>query len=359
MYKKILSFVLAVLMVASLGVVGVFAAEETTTPVETKIYFQVPEDWGEITRVYCHVWGYNGEESPSWQSKKEVCTDEGNGLWSYDPVNKGKIAVTDGAWYGVIFSAKNGSTDVNQTYDALFTTECYGETLYCDGTVYENPEDSSKTCIGAFWTNMDPAVYGPILTITSIGNVVGTCCKPGDTPESLFATFLTGKLESARTYSGKDDQAVIDDVVEALGIESDDVVCEIIKASGVEGIAWVGAEGQNPYESAPVEPTPDEATKDEATKDEAAKDEATKDEDTTILFVGDANMDGKVNIKDATHVQKFAAGLIVFSDDEMLCANVKVDAEVNVKDATYIQKWVAKSIEDENMGQPIPVSNFI
>ena len=331
MYKKILSLVLAVLMVASLAVVSV-AAEEVT-PVETKIYFQVPEDWGTVTRVYCHIWECDGEEFNSWQSKKEVCTDEGNGLWSYDPVNKGKIALEDGHLYGCIFIAKNGSSVVNQTYDALFTTECYGETLYCDGTIYENLEDSTKTCIGAFWTNMDKNLYGPIIGISSIGNVVGTCFKPGDTAETRFASFLLNKFESARKYSNKTDQAIIDDVAVGLRIESDDIVCELIKASGVADIAWIGAEGQDPYEVIPTDPT--------------------------VYFFGDATLDKQINVKDATHIQKSVAKIISLTTPEILCADVNGDADVNVKDATYIQKWVAKAVVDENLGQPIDIANFI
>ena len=265
--------------------------------------------------------------------KKEVCTDEGNGLWSYDPVNKGKIALEDGHWYGCIFSAKNGSSDVNQTYDALFTTECYGETLYCDGTIYENLEDSTKTCIGAFWTNMDKNLYGPIIGISSIGNVVGTCFKPGDTAETLFASFLLNKFESARKYSNKTDQAIIDDVAVGLRIESDDIVCELIKASGVADIAWIGAEGQDPYEVIPTDPT--------------------------VYFFGDANLDKQINVKDATHIQKSVAKIISLTTPEILCADVNGDADVNVKDATYIQKWVAKAVVDENLGQPIDIANFI
>ena len=351
MYKKILSLVLAVLMVASLAVVSV-AAEEVT-PVETKIYFQVPEDWGTVTRVYCHIWECDGEEFNSWQSKKEVCTDEGNGLWSYDPVNKGKIALEDGHWYGCIFSAKNGSSDVNQTYDALFTTECYGETLYCDGTIYENLEDSTKTCIGAFWTNMDKNLYGPIIGISSIGNVVGTCFKPGDTAETLFASFLLNKFESARKYSNKTDQAIIDDVADGLRIESDDIVCELIKASGVADIAWIGAEGQDPYEVIPSDPTPS----DPVPSDPVPSDPTPSDP--TVYFFGDANLDKQVNVKDATHIQKSVAKIISLTTPEILCADVNGDADVNVKDATYIQKWVAKAVVDENLGQPIDIANFI
>lgn len=59
-------------------------------------------------------------------------------------------------------------------------------------------------------------------------------------------------------------------------------------------------------------------------------------------MLGDVNGDGKVNIKDATLIQKFAAKLIDLTDDEKLRADVNADNKNNVKDATAIQKFVAK-----------------
>ena len=59
-------------------------------------------------------------------------------------------------------------------------------------------------------------------------------------------------------------------------------------------------------------------------------------------ILGDVNGDGKVNIKDATMIQKFAAKIIDLTDDEKLRADVNADNKNNVKDATAIQKFVAK-----------------
>ena len=59
-------------------------------------------------------------------------------------------------------------------------------------------------------------------------------------------------------------------------------------------------------------------------------------------ILGDVNGDGKVNIKDATQIQKVAAKIIELTSDEKLRADVNADAKVNVKDATAIQKFVAK-----------------
>ena len=59
-------------------------------------------------------------------------------------------------------------------------------------------------------------------------------------------------------------------------------------------------------------------------------------------ILGDVNGDGKVNIKDATQIQKFVAKIIDFTDAEKLRAEVNADTKVNIKDATAIQKFVAK-----------------
>ncbi|MDO4419178.1 MAG: alpha/beta hydrolase-fold protein [Ruminococcus sp.] len=61
-----------------------------------------------------------------------------------------------------------------------------------------------------------------------------------------------------------------------------------------------------------------------------------------ILILGDAEMDKKVNIKDATAIQKYAAHLIEFDEDNFLCADCNNDSKVNVKDATWVQKYLAK-----------------
>lgn len=59
------------------------------------------------------------------------------------------------------------------------------------------------------------------------------------------------------------------------------------------------------------------------------------------VVLGDADLSGKVNVKDATSVQKFVAGLETLGDKAKFAANVDGSETVNVKDATAIQKWVA------------------
>lgn len=262
MFKKILCLALALVCMASMAVIGASAAEDTT------IYFEVPSDWNNYSSVYCHIWAYGGDSLAAWQSKKEKCTEVEAGLYSYDTSKVGGL--TDGTYYGVIFSLDIGL----QTYDTLMTTDCYGDTLYSDGTIYENPQDSSKTCVAAFWKNHDKATYGPVMQITSVGNLIGTCCPPGVTAETLFSDFLTQWLDSARTYSGKDDQAIIDDMSTSLGL-SQDTAEKLITNAGVE-VAWEKAQSVAPTADAPVTPSTGGAV--------------SSGQETTIVFVAIAMM---------------------------------------------------------------------
>ncbi len=56
---------------------------------------------------------------------------------------------------------------------------------------------------------------------------------------------------------------------------------------------------------------------------------------------GDANLDKKVNIQDATIIQKAVAGLVNFSQVQASVADVDRDLKLTVKDATQIQKFTA------------------
>ncbi len=70
-------------------------------------------------------------------------------------------------------------------------------------------------------------------------------------------------------------------------------------------------------------------------------------------LLGDANSDKTVNIRDATHIQKSAAGIATLSDEERLRADANLDKNVNVRDATLIQKHLA------GIETGFPVGEFI
>lgn len=242
MIKRVLCLALVLVCIAGIAMVGVSAADAD------KIYFEVPENWNNYSKVYCYIWNLDGSGPiVGWKSKKGLCEQVEGKLYSYDLTKAGGLQA--GVNYGLIFVV-----DIDlQTYDALLTTDCIGDTLYSDGTVYENPADSSKTALAAFWKNQDRSVYGPIMQVTSIGNLIGTCIPAGSTAETLFEGFLKNNLTSAQTHSGKTDQQIIDDILNALGLSQDKGEA-IIKESGVE-VKWEKAQSQAPTVDKPVTPT--------------------------------------------------------------------------------------------------------
>ncbi len=77
-----------------------------------------------------------------------------------------------------------------------------------------------------------------------------------------------------------------------------------------------------------------------------------------VLILGDANLDTKVNVKDATAIQKHIAQITELSDDGLICADCNNDIVVNIKDATWIQKFVAKVDCPYDLGLEIQTSQI-
>lgn len=72
-------------------------------------------------------------------------------------------------------------------------------------------------------------------------------------------------------------------------------------------------------------------------------------------LIGDVNLDGKINIKDATAIQKHLAKFIHLEDENLAVADVNADGKVNVRDATEIQKYIANMLigTETNVGKDI------
>ncbi len=59
------------------------------------------------------------------------------------------------------------------------------------------------------------------------------------------------------------------------------------------------------------------------------------------ILLGDVNLDGKLNVKDATAVQKHLASIAILDQQGLSVADFNGDNKVNIKDATAIQKKIA------------------
>lgn len=69
------------------------------------------------------------------------------------------------------------------------------------------------------------------------------------------------------------------------------------------------------------------------------------------VMIGDADQNGKINIKDATTIQKHIAKIIDFDETALKSADVNADTKVNIKDATAIQKFIAQIEDVYNIGK--------
>lgn len=62
----------------------------------------------------------------------------------------------------------------------------------------------------------------------------------------------------------------------------------------------------------------------------------------TFTMVGDVNLDGYVDIRDATMIQKHLVQLVTLSDAQLIAADTNGDGEVNISDATHLRMYLAQ-----------------
>ena len=72
------------------------------------------------------------------------------------------------------------------------------------------------------------------------------------------------------------------------------------------------------------------------------------------ILLGDSDLDGTVNIRDASLIQKATAFLATLSEDAELASDVDDSGNVNIKDATIIQKYTAAIDVEFAVGELIP-----
>ena len=388
--RRWLAIILAVLMVLATTATA-FADDNGAEAIAVQdISFDTTTaNWGDFSYVGFHIWEIDGDpgfKGFDWGAKKERGTDaDKDGIWTYD-FQKAGLTLKDGAQYAVVFYNNKGS----QTYNLLFDTTCYGDVAFCDlSTVYENPEDSSKTTVPAFWSKQDPAVNGPELCVTSIGNVTGTCVPRGNTKAGLFSSFIENTLDNARTFSGLSDQELIDNLGTNLGLTKNEVAQAIVlsgkevewseEASPLAGgvapylvdvriVAGKGSvecseSGYYSFEWVTLTAVPETGYQFDGWEIEGeyafvgegslGSPEVTLSVKSDLVIkvkfapiesstlIGDADGNGSVNIMDATRIQMLMAKLVTEAEVNMAAADTDGSGTVNIMDATRIQRVLA------------------
>ncbi len=72
-------------------------------------------------------------------------------------------------------------------------------------------------------------------------------------------------------------------------------------------------------------------------------------------LAGDVNEDDKVNVRDATAIQKHLANIITLSSVGVALADANGDGKLNIKDATEVQKFIAGLTISDVIGEEIEV----
>lgn len=192
--KKLISVVLAVVMlmsVATLAMTSVSAAttNNASTGTSGTIYFD-STGWNNVNDVYCHIWVRGGDAFYPWMNPSEKCEKVSGNLWSYD-LSKLDAAtqVTGGMKSGVDYCVIFVANTRVQTYDTTFNLSCVDDIAYLTGNKIENPVDSNKSSYEAVWTD-NSSSFGPHLAITSIGNIVGKVLCPNEKGYKVIGDWL-------------------------------------------------------------------------------------------------------------------------------------------------------------------------
>ncbi len=157
---------------------------------------------------------------------------------------------------------------------------------------------------------------------TSSVNITTDATEPTET--SVLPTDATDATEPTES------SALLTDVTEASTPSSTENTTELSEPT-------VPSSSQNGTTDAQVASTPAES----ATV--TISNSSTAPVDQPLVF-GDVNLDGRVNIKDATTLQKHLAKLLTLNDRNLSVADTNRDGRVTIKDATTIQKKIANLI---------------
>ncbi len=237
---------------------------------------------------------------------------------------------TEEQWNQILISQSN---DYLKSADIHFAQE---ETT----TTATEPAESTTV------TESSTAVTEPAesTTVTESSTVMTEPVESTTVTES--STAMTEPVEST---TATESSTVMTEPAESTTVtESSTVMTEPAESTTVteSSIAMTEpAESTTVTESSTVMTEPAESTT--ITESTTATTEPTQETTTTPqpeFEIGDVNRDGKLNIKDATAIQKYLAKMIGFDDVQLVLADYNNDNKVNIKDVTYIQKKLAKVI---------------
>lgn len=210
-------------------------------------------------------------------------------------------------------------------------------TINLPSTLTEVEEDFVRSCDSlttinfngtkAQWEAFDTSIYFPIYVET----------------EGIYVYCTDGEIELVAPYIKGDDFTTPTDPTEGdtgttppEDTEPSEPESTGTTATDPSEPESTGTTATEPSESVPADSIP--STPAQTTPSESATATAPVESEYQL---GDANMDKKLNIRDATLIQKHLAKITTMSEEAVKLADFNQDNKVNVKDATSIQKFIA------------------
>lgn len=305
-------------MLAMGGLAVSAASTDENVGESTKIYFDIDSTgWENYTTIYCHIWRADGTgEWTNWQTRKEICTKEDNGLYSYDVAKTGNadeiVQSGDHNSYCVVFSADTGML----TYTTIMNGNCLGDTCYVTGNLLENPNDSSRTCTEAAWKNHPEC--GPVKAITSTSRVIGSALPDGVTDADLLAEYLCVYF-----YEEVDPQET-GNLAKILNVKKNDLIDSVKVKINKQKADYLND---------------DEAEKRLNTILDVIN---TAYQDISDSDEYDINLDGKFDVQDVTYLQLGISGKNQFTDTQKEIADYNNDGKIDVQDVTKAQMIISE-----------------
>ena len=282
------------------------STESTEPIVEKTVYFTTDLNWD---NVHLYAWSYNYTPLIWPGEKVESYTIDENGNKIYEakvPENLTTIIFNNGA-------------DGEQTVNITLTSGC---------NFYSTTESTGET------NNAKKEIY----------NITAGVYVPAETKNPTIVTEPAESSTAATTptESTPDSPVVTDPVTPSISTDPTENSSTPISTDATES-------NTNPTASTSVDDKPSKPvestvgpTQTETKPDNSAA--PTTNPADELLF-GDANLDGKVNIKDATALQKHLAKLLTLSEKNLSVSDTNKDGRITISDATAIQKKIAGLIK--------------
>ncbi len=333
--------------------------EEVNTPVT--LYYAVPQaiiDAGYTVKLNRRLDKDAGVQI--WS--QSIMTDTGN-LYNGKKIYKGEFVATYGGLFVLQFQNYQGSTwksqtaPINETWTeaSVINGKLFDGANFVDYTPGTDVGNSELTQIYFdatqlnWYTGAAFTAYDKDMNILSQNEPLASTAIPeGYTAAGTDKTkFYTGKIPANSAYISffrVDGGNIYNYCCVAENV--DEVKMEIKgncfilnnkkESSGYRSGVWTNIVEVAPTEPAPTEPTPTEPV--------------------TIVLLGDADLNGTVNVKDATTIQKHTANIEEITGNATVAADVDANCQINVKDATAIQKFVANIDIDLSIGSEIKIA---